>query len=444
MDLVFYFTVLKIKKLLNPRESTLEFLALLFFVFMGFSYGYGFAGVLDGRFFETPDNLPTSFKNGFTLLIGIFTLGRGYFPVHTPLQSCFRPFHPVGPLPRFALHYLNDLLSTYFLAFTAFIFSVITFSASLDFGTGFQFLFALVGSHCLRRIIQTVTENKLIIGIRARMWLIFSLSVMAVALAFQIDTGGGNALISGLVLALLFFVGFVVEEGTYREEAQSHQSEHTGLSFSFDMVWRNRTARFSLLIAFIFKAIFLLIDTFTYQKSGNHLFGSIFVVWLFASPAILFTYVFNNTWGYWRNFWLLLEKSLGGGLAVIQMAFRLLWIPLLADFLISLIYFSFSDQLLVPGLAMYLGSAFILGSFCFFWSSQFPSFIQNPVSLKTNTSTVSSIVTVLIVSSLLLFFVSPWFYLLLPLYLLLGSLVLWGIMKDYPAYRENMFLKLYK
>lgn len=444
MDLIFYFTAIKVKKLFNPRQNTLEFLALLFFVFMGLSYGWGFAGLLDGRFFETPDHFSASFKNGFLMLIGIFTLGRGYFPVHTPLQSCFRPFHPLGPLTRFLLHYLNDLLATYFLAFGAFIFSVVVFSASLDFGTGLQFVFALVGSHCLRRIIQTATEHKLIIGKKARIWLILSLSAIAVALTVQIFTGGVYYLISEFVFAILIFVGYVVEEETYREEAQSHQSEKSALSFSFDMVWRNNTARFSILIAFLFKAFLLLIDTITYNKSGRHLFGNIFIVWLFASPAILFTYVFNNTWGYWRNFWLLLEKSLGGGLAVIKMAFRLLWIPLLADFLISLVYFCFSDHLLGPGLAMYLCSAFVLGSFCFFWSTQFPSFIQNPVSLKTNTSTLSSIATVLIVSSLLLLFVSPWFYLLLPLYLLLGCLVLLGIMNDYPAYREKMFLNLFK
>ncbi|CAN5915703.1 hypothetical protein BH24BAC1_BH24BAC1_15090 [soil metagenome] len=444
MDLIWYFTSLKLKKLLNPRENTLEFLALLFFVFMGLSYGWGLAGLLDGRFLETPDHLLLAFKNGFLMLIGIFTLGRGYFPVYTPLQSCFRPFHPVGPLPRFALHYLNDLLSTYFLAFGSFILSVVAFSASLDYLTGLQFGFALVGTHCVRRIIQTVSENNLILSRKARWWLIFSLSAMALAMSGQVFTKGAYPLVSGAVFVLLLFAGYVVEEGTYREGAKGQQSEKTVRSFSFDLIWRNNTARFSLLIAFLFKSILLVIDIVTYQQKGSHLFGTIVIVWFFASPAILFTYVFNNTWGYWRNFWLLLERSQADGWAVVNMGIRLLWIPLLADFLISLVYFSFTDQLLVPGLAMYLCCAFVLGSFSFFWSTQFPSFIQNPVSLKTNTSMLSSIATVLIVASLLLLFVSPWFYLLIPLYLLLGSLVLMGLTKEYPAYREKVFLTLYK
>lgn len=445
MDLILYYIPLKLRQVFNPVQNTWGFIGLLSFLLLGLFYGAGIAAIVDGNFLENADIAVEDVQVFLLLLIAGLTFIRGYYPSYRPLQSWFKPFHALSPGQRFLLNYCNDLLATYFFSMASFIIVLVTFSETIRYTFGLQMGFVLLGVHVLRRMLQTVTEHKLYFTRTTRLLLTLPLAVLAMVLVLLLLQSEYQFLLSGLAFAALLAAGFVLEELTRREAIQVHGTGKAGRSYSVDLILQNKSVRVSLLMALVFKSLFLLLDLFFYAKKGSHMFGNFALMWLLVSPAIIFTYVFNNTWGYLRHLWLLADRATADARDLFVLLWGLVKRPLLLDFCITLLYLTFQeDDLFVAGISMYVCCAFLFTVMSLYWSGAHPIYIDKPVSMKANTSKLASVVLLLVTSSLLLLFVSVWFYLLLPLYALAGYWLLLEILKAYPQQRQKLFLKLFK
>src|SRR5699024_1371530 len=146
-------------------------------------------------------------------------------------------------------------------------------------------------------------------------------------------------------------------------------------------------------------------DLIIYFKTGAHFANNVFIVFLFISPIILFTYLFNNIWGFLRNYWLITDRSLSAGRDLLKIYLKILWLPLVVDVIISMTYLALApSNLVLPGISMYVASLYVLTAGGFFWSSQVPARVEKAFSFKANTSTFGSIVSIGIVSSFLTLF----------------------------------------
>ncbi|WP_018477613.1 hypothetical protein [Pontibacter roseus] len=445
MAVILYYLSLKIRQAFSPFQNTWGFVSLIGFVLMGLFYGWVAAAAVDGTFEGFPPDFEVVFRQALLVLVAFMTLIRNYTPSYRPLQTWFKGFHALHPWQRFLLNYSNDLVATYFFAMSGFLLAMTSLSTTLDYTFGLRMGYVLIGTHAAQRMLQTVLENKLRYTSLTRLLLAILLAVVVSSLVLLTVQENFTLLVSTTAFVALLLAGLVLEEYTWRESVRVQENAKAGRSFSTDLLLQNRSARIALLMALVFKVVFLSLDAFFYAKQGKHMYGNFAMIWLLASPAIIFTYVFNNIWGYLRHFWLLADRTATDGKELHKLLLQLIKWPLALDFTISLLYFSFStDELFTAGMSMYVCCAFLFTAMSLYWSSARPIYIDKPVSMKANTSSVASLVLLLISSCFLLLFVSDWFYVLVPASGLLGYWMMQQLQQLYPGQRQQLFLKLFK
>src|SRR5699024_1169231 len=94
----------------------------------------------------------------------------------------------------------------------------------------------------------------------------------------------------------LLIMGFILEEVCTKETGRSHATGQTIRHYTIDLLLQNNIAKTTLIIAEIFKVLMLSLDLILYFKTGMHFANNVFIVFIFISPLILFTYLFNNSW----------------------------------------------------------------------------------------------------------------------------------------------------
>jgi hypothetical protein len=247
-----------------------------------------------------------------------------------------------------------------------------------------------------------------------------------------------------LTFALIYVCGLLVEEVLPFERKVAIQPQnHKGNIFN-SLLFQNKKIRSSLLVGFIFKLGILGVDIYMRQEKGEHLFNSEILLWLVASPVLIFNYVYNNLWGYNRALWLTLDRAPNAVHVLQQFYFRMLLIPLLIDFILSTIYFILHPEWTVIGIVSWVVTAIISIVFGFYWSLLKPRLILKTISSKGNTYVWSNVVSMLLTILLYGMLFTKWLYWLTPVYLVVSGLVYYYTKKEYPELRKGVFQELFK
>ncbi len=122
----------------------------------------------------------------------------------------------------------------------------------------------------------------------------------------------------------------------------------------------------------ILKASFLGLDLLVFRKTGAHLFSlnelSIFLLYAYISPILMFTNVFNNTWGFWKNIFLNIETRAGEYQLLMYLGLKLMAIPLLIDMAITVPFIILEGDNIELLLVLYATSMVYLVILSFLWS----------------------------------------------------------------------------
>lgn len=445
MALILYYLTLKINNTLNPKRNTWAFIGLISFSLLGIFYGWMSGAFLNGKFIAVQDQWVSRFKEILLVLLIVLTIGRAYFPSYRPLQTWLKPFHPIKPFHRYLINICGDLASTFFFGISCFIVSVTWISIEFTFIDGIILFLVLIAAQASRRIIQTMVEQRLSFNKISLAVLTLSIFLSCASVTFLALSLISLNLVIPILWISILLANFAIEELTTTEPLQIYTADKKARPYSVDLLWNNKSIKVTLIMAVVFKTAFLTLDIFFFYKKGTHMYGNFPIIWVLASPAIIFTYIFNNVWGYMRNFWLLADRAAANGKALLKLLLPLIALPLLIDFIIAVIYFAvIKDEIFLEGLVMYISCVPLFTVMSLYWSSRFPILIDKPVSMKANTSVWASLVLFSVSAGFLLLFLSPWFYVLAPLSWLASYFLYYRVTNAYQGQRFNLFLKLYK
>ncbi|MGE5498786.1 MAG: hypothetical protein ACM3Q2_11975, partial [Syntrophothermus sp.] len=215
-------------------------------------------------------------------------------------------------------------------------------------------------------------------------------------------------------------------------------------SFSGTFLFKNPSARKALLVAIGLKIVILGGDYFAWEFNKKHIF-SIYLLWgVYASPLILFSYLYSNTWGFYRNLWLTIEKSTAGLQSLLKLHLRLMLLPFLADFIISGIYFIASGGNAALGFIFYAFSLFFIIIFAVFASVADARMIDKAHSYKANSSIGWKLAAISVIVGLVSVTQWPQYMWAVIPFILAAVFLLNYLSKNYSKYKYKMYQKLFK
>lgn len=444
--LILYNFWLRFSSLFNPKKQLGRFIGLIFaFIFAAFY------GILFGFLFSTDEWEEVGLSTRDNFMIGIFaffffmTILRGFYPSYQQLGTWVRPFFPLSKFQRYNLKLSADYASAFFIPGTIFVIGFcLMANDTLGWHYILKFIITLLGANIVRRMIQAFIEFKLKKegGLFAAILLgLAGLVVLQIYFPIYSATPIWADL---LTMALIYGSGFVLEEILPVERKLNETVERESSNLYSSLLFRNKKVRSSILVGLLFKAGFLTADTITFSRSGEHLFDSDVLIWIFFSPVIIFNYVFNNTWGYYRNLWLMLDRAPQPAMELRSFYLKLLRIPLLLDFVIAMLYLAFRPDWLLIGSISWISIAVISIVFGFYWSMLKPKLILKTISSRSNTYIWSNLLGMLFVMLLYGMLLTSWLYWLVPVYLIVSVLVFYYSTKEYTELRKNIFQELFK
>jgi len=255
-----------------------------------------------------------------------------------------------------------------------------------------------------------------------------------------------NVLVLSLLIPFLFTVGYAAEQNIIEKSGKIITSTATGKkrNIYMQMLLNRKSVRLALLIGFGLKIIFIGFILFTFIKREKLLLDDQYFFWLFATPLIVYTYIFNNAWGFFKNIWFSLEIASGDYKEMMRECLKLQFFPLIIDAIITipLLLFIVEDKLFA---ILFYSSTFIaLAAGSLIWSILFPVVVNISVFKRSSTSFISSIFSIVIVLGLAAMQYNTWLYLLAPLVIFISWLVFTNAPVLYKSKKYQLAEKLLK
>ncbi|RIJ34040.1 hypothetical protein [Pontibacter oryzae] len=383
------------------------------------------------------------YTNLFILAIIIL---KGFFPAYIPKVNLIHQLYPVSALERFRTELLVELISPLYTVLLFFLGLLFILSPAYTVLHLMQSVLVILTAHVTLRSLQVFVERKM----RWRTLNLYSSVVMAGAfIALQARAPMFMPATEWLMLVVhMASLGALVTADFFLEKAAAEPRRKT-INYSSDarrsLGWRlfknHKQARQMLLFGFSFKTIILAADAFAFVKKGGHIFDDIVTLWLFVGPLVVFSYVFNNVWGFYRNLWLTVERSSGSVKGLISATWLALRLPLMLDAIITFVYvaiFNHTDAFFI--VMMYLAGVLLMTPLSIIASVVGPKTVSGGLfSFSAKSSYLFNVISIALFSLLLLPLLHPLLYLIYPV--LLGGVffALAAVLKEYPRYKYKLF-----
>lgn len=436
------FIKLKIRAAIRQNKQAGTLLLNLLLLLMVLSYGWGLAKLLSLSYIEGAAELSSlqliQAVSGMIFILGML---RMIFPGYQALQSIFPKYYPVSSILQYIISILSDFLKPYFFFLSIFLLTTSVFSNHFSFQFLFSGIILMLLAQFSRRIIQYMIDFRL----QGKAYFIAGTSILLliVAVFFLIRKPEYLAILSIATLMLAITLGYYLEKSIIRSIHRQRAVKRMDGWIFIKLLVFHPYARLPLLIAFVLKIAFLIADILVFRSEGEHLLGDTLVLWAIGSPMILFSYIFNNSWGYWKNLWLNLEIRSGGFKTLVLYQFRLMSLPLLIDLIITLpVLLSYwGDTQLV--LLYYSSASILLIGFSILWSVYTPIRIRQSFQRKA-TSQLGTMVSIFCLMGLTLIGLNDWFYILVPVFLIAAITAVAVAKSFYPDLKYALLEKLRK
>jgi len=414
--MIAYFILIRLKSYFKGLRNLVNIGTTILLILIAWFYGWMLASLINkASNGEIGKIEPDVIINYALCAIMGFVLLRMILPRYKPQRQYLPNFYPVSDFQHYLISVISDFMKPLFFSVTLF---VITCCVCLH-DSKFSFLLlglgALISAQLFRRLIQYGIDFRL--KIAGYILLAISFLILVLLSSFYNFFSHYLKALSLFIPAFLFIIGYFIEVSTI-ENRQNQISGGTRKSnFYLKLIINNPKVRLMLLVGILLKLIILIMDFFIFRNKGKHIFDGQVVYWMFASPLIFFTYIFNNTWGYWKSIWLNYELRSGEYKEMLLFASKLLIIPLLIDLVITipLLLLLWDNTLFI--VIFYVVSSIFLISFACLWSILFPINIKATFQMRGSSSFVSSLVSMVAVILLSVLKINYWFYALIPFYL---------------------------
>lgn len=443
--MIFYYSLQKIKLLFDPKRNFWRFIGIICLIFLSFFYGFAVSILTDSSIPEGTEASQIFAFQIIPLIIIFVTIFRAFFPTYKPLINPFDKFYPISPLKRFVLNHLNELISVYYICATIFITAIVLFYVNDSFTRAILLFASLLAGHLVRHILQTVIENKISSAVKNLFFISILFFLLLGVVLFHFMTIDYLLFVMLIGVSVLLLISYLLEEISSKEVVLPARKQRPDIFPVADMLLRNKLFRIPLLLALFFKVSILFGDIILMKVYEYQLTTRLPIVFLFVSPLIIFNYLYNNIWGFNKNYWLVTNLANADPFYLFKKYLYLLRIPLLIDATISLIYFGLtSPDIFLPGLVMYLTMLPVF-IFCgFAWSVRSAKNVNSIFHLKSNTSSLGSFTGMAAVLSFLLLPNSGWVYLLIPIYVSAAAFFFFHTINRYCYERERLFIRLFK
>ncbi|MDP4196000.1 MAG: hypothetical protein Q8940_13175 [Bacteroidota bacterium] len=454
MNLISFLFKSRIKFYFTGKGATSRILGLIGFSFLAIFYGFVIGFFLDNSYREINGFDRFNLIRGINLFVFVSTLTRAYLPSYKPKMDLISSVYPVSLVRRFFIDWLMDFLYPYFFVFLLFFSVVKATSAIYDLSYFFQSLIVLLSAHIIRRIIQTFAERKTELKF-FEFILIISTALVSSFVLIQNNVLKLNHNFLSLALTFasyitLSVVDYIVSSSVIELKRVSTQRRNTLLqkeifnSFYTSFIFKNRAARKSILVAFLLKVVIMLLDLVMMAHNNTHLFDNIYVVFIYVSPLILYSYVYSNTWGFYRTLWLTVDKCTSGFKPLFLMQMKIMILPFTIDLLLASVYFFLNASDMAFGFLFYFVSLVIVICLSIYSSVVAARYVEKPLSFRANSSVAFRMISVFAVMSLILIKYYSIALLLIPIYLIASFVIIQLSFRNYDIYKYNLFEKLFK
>ncbi|MAX79119.1 MAG: hypothetical protein CL843_02970 [Crocinitomicaceae bacterium] len=383
-------------------------------------------------------------------LVGATNILSHFFPTYRPKKKWIPVIFPMSGFQRFTIEVVVDFLNLLYLGSIFFFivpfFMAEAFTWQLMLLVVFYNLFVLLALRAFQTLFQEQinwSNFKAYAGIATI--LIGVLTIIPTAIDFE--TYWWLSFITFYLGKIGAFLIEITAVGKKEEQASVGQLEYNSIQLGRALMWNNKKLRTSLLVSFVLKVLFLIflsVQSRFVPSQQDFMHG--YLMFFALPPITLFTYIFNNLFGYLRETWLTIQKTTASFKDLFTIYSSILIIPLLVDFMISLVYAIYQKVDLVFFLGMYIGCVIFNFIGGLLWSIYFPRpVVKKGINLKGGqTSPISSFA--IMGSTLLLFTIklSHWFLLLIPLYILAAWLMYIAMRDDYKNKHYQLYEKLFK
>lgn len=379
------------------------------------------------------------------IFIASIVFFKSFLPIYQPLVRTIPEIFPIRKIKSFGLDLYVDFTNLFFGYILCFILILYFSSDYVGFSCFISFILITISSHLFTRILRTLIEKRIIFRTKNLiiLWFIccvttgFIISYDLISISFEVYLAITfvNILLADLLLELNSKVVL-----RYSKRIQKQKS------FYVQLLLNNPLIRVSLLICFAVKIVLLGANIGSYKDTGQALFQVTYIEWIFLSPFLLFTNVFNNLWGYHKRLWLANNFANQSFKNIIFQILRLLWLPLLFDLVIFLVYLVLMGKFTGIMLITYFSAAITFTSFSLLWSFKMPLHIDKKVSFgtKLNTSYQSLIISfILVYVNSLIVTISLGLYVFLPLIILTNIILISIIVKRWSYGRYKLFKVLF-
>lgn len=370
----------------EPVLMVLKLLLLAFAVLNGVGVAYMVSLVARQQSPAFAGNLLTGI-NLFCLLLAV---AKDFFPAIRIGTLSIPRYYPVNFIMRIKLFFCMEMLGFYFLYFSVFYvtFSISAPAFSLYAVTGLIWLLAGAALSGAFRLYLLLQREK------AGYFLLLSLIAAAQIFACRFALEGSGltiVLLSSMVAALAIFCLVIALQ---RQRLATNLGEvfpvASGINQGRSGFWQlfrihARAAGLPLLVGFLLKGVMLFSFTVIFLKKGVIMFDSMFLYKVSISPLIIYTYLYNNLWGYLYRLSnsMLLHNS--GFKRMGRVYFSMIWIPLAIDFTLSASSrYAMTGRLDTPFLLFYFSVAILFAGIGFLSAIMLPIKISKVFSLSTH------------------------------------------------------------
>ncbi|GAB3204265.1 hypothetical protein ABID22_003014 [Pontibacter aydingkolensis] len=388
------------------------------------------------------------YANLFLLAIIIL---RGFFPAYIPKANIIQRIYPVKALQKFSTEFIVELVSPFYFILVNFLILLFLMSPEYTFLHLLQSMLVMLTAHVTLRSLQVFVERRM-------RWLSINFAsavVLAsgfIALQARVPMYNASdewlylivhlASLSSLIIAN-FFVEQAAAEPKRREVSYSSNARR---SLGWRLFKNHKLAKQMILFGLVFKGFFLAVDAFSAYKTGTHIFDKNMVMWIFVGPMVIYTYVFNNAWGFYKNLWLSIERTSGNYVDFLKASLLPLRVPLMMDAVLTFLYVMlFNHQNALFIVAVYIGSVLLLTPFGIIVSIISPKAIKGGLfSFEAKSSYFYNFLGMALYAMLFLPLLHPILYLIYPVLIGMMFFALAAVLKEYPSYKYKLFETLFK
>lgn len=407
MGILIYIAILRISRLFSIKNHSLRTIGISLFLIVSILYGYVFSVIYN--FIEIPKKTLTQFEfeNYIIIVFVLITFVRGFFPVYAPIKDVITNNYPIRPIKKFLINITNEFIYPFYFGVILF---WMTFSVMTSF-EGFNLTIVTLSwviiSHLIKRLLQLIIEFQL-----KEKKIYFLYSMVFVSLILHIIVGYEIPPYFRPLISL--FTGIVILSFNYKLGKNIKSLSTINLTqFKWiegkcyvKILLRNKPLRTMLIVAVFMKILIIIYwNVFNISDNTNIYITEIYLS-LILSPILLFTYIFNNIFGFSPALWLSLYKNGARIKSYVIEMFNILLIPLFIDAMLSTVFYLLTDNLNSSYLLFYICCSIILFALSVFCSFIFPKKIENVISIKGNTSHLASLISIL--SAVMLYYLGEY------------------------------------